>query len=159
MNGKDWILRMKGKHSITIFVNGEVRYSIGKMKLFVLKKNALREIESLLRLSLSDTDDSVNGNIIRFKDNNHVYCIKNCRLYTKIWKIIYEASNIEGKPEEVAELADLIDYIIRFGDLLSEVPLAAPDPAYLNNLVDIDVYIESLVNIILTKNNEVYYSL
>ena len=76
MNGKDWILRMKGKHSITIFVNGEVRYSIGKMKLFVLKKNALREIESLLRLSLSDTDDSVNGNIIRFKDNNHVYCIK-----------------------------------------------------------------------------------
>ena len=84
---------------------------------------------------------------------------QNCRLYTKIWKIIYESSNIEDKPEEVAELADLIDYIIRFGDLLSEVPLAAPDPAYLNNLVDIDVYIESLVNIILTKNNEVYYSL
>ena len=149
MNGKDWILRMKGKHSITIFVNGEVRYSIGKMKLFVLKKNALREIESLLRLSLSDTDDSVNGNIIRFKDNNHVYCVRNCRLYTKIWKIIYEASNIEDKPEDVAEL----------GDLLIEVPLAAPDPAYLNSLVDINVYIEELVNIILTKNNEVYYSL
>lgn len=157
MKQRDWILRMKGKHMITILASGEVRYSVGKVKLFTLKKDVIRELESLIKLSISEADDSIHTNLIRYNTDNGVITLFNCKLYTKIWKIVYEVSNVKDTPEEVAELVELVDYIIRFGDPASEVPLDTPDPEYLNRMLDVDIIIESLVNLILTKNNDVYY--
>ena len=157
MKNKDWLLRIKGKHAVTIFDNGEVSYSVGKKKLFILRKAALEELESLIRLNLSNTDDSTTGNVIRFKDEKEVFTLYNRELYTKIWKIIYDAKNVKGNIEVLEDLTKDIEYVIHYGDLLNEVPLEAPDPTYLNNLLDIDTITDSLINLVLTKNNEVYY--
>lgn len=154
---KDWILRVKGKHAVTVFTDGEVRYSVGKQKLFILKKDALQELESLVRLNLSVPNDSTTGNVIRFKDRKEVFTLYNRELYTKIWKIIYDADNVKGNIDELGDLTRDIEYVIIYGYLDSEVPLETPDSSHLNDLLDIDVYIDSLVNLILTKNNEVYY--
>ncbi len=157
MENKDWLLRIKGRHAITVYTDGEVRYSVGKQKLFILKKDALQELESLVKLNLSVPDDSTIGNVIRFKDGNEVFVLYNHELFTKIWKIIYDASSVKGSIEELKDLTRDVEYIITYGDLLSEVALDAVDPRYLINLLDIDVYTDSLINLILTKNNEVYY--
>lgn len=157
MKQRDWILRMKGKHMITILASGEVRYSVGKYNLFILKKDVLEELESLISLGASQPDDSTHTNLIRFNTGKEVITLHNCELYTKIWKIIYEASNVKRNIIELEDLPRLVDYIICFGDPLSEVSLDAPDPIYLNNLLGIDVYTDSLVNLILTKNNKIYY--
>lgn len=157
MKNKDWLLRVKGKHAVTIFTDGEVSYSVGKKKLFILKKDALQELEFLVRLSLSVPNESTNGNVIRFNDGKEVFTLYNRELYTKIWKIIYDANSVKGKIDELDCLTRDIEYIIIYGYLDSEVPLEAPDPSHLNDLLDIDVYIDSLINLILTKNNEVYY--
>lgn len=156
-NDKDWILRIKGKHAVNVYADGEVRYSIGKKNLFTLKKDALQELESLIRLSLSTPNDSATGNVIRFKHDKKVFTLYNRELYTKIWKIIYDANNVKGNNEELEDLINIIEYIIIYGDLLSEVALEAPDPASFNHLLDIDDSTDSLINLILTKNNEVYY--
>lgn len=157
MENKDWLLRIKGRHAITVYTDGEVRYSVGKQKLFILKKDALQELESLVKLNLSVPDDSTIGNVIRFKDGKEVFVLYNHELFTKIWKIIYDASSVKGSIEELKDLTRDVEYIITYGDLLSEVALDAVDPNYLINLLDIDVYTDSLINLILTKNNEVYY--
>ncbi len=157
MKNKDWLLRIKGKHAVTVFTDGEVRYSVGKTKLFILKKDALQELESLVRLNLSVPNDSTTGNVIRFKDRKEVFTLYNRELYTKIWKIIYDADNVKGNIDELGDLTRDIEYVIIYGYLDSEVPLETPDSSHLNDLLDIDVYIDSLVNLILTKNNEVYY--
>ena len=157
MKNKDWLLRIKGKHAVTVFTDGEVRYSVGKTKLFILKKDALQELESLVRLNLSVPNDSTTGNVIRFKDRKEVFTLQNRELYTKIWKIIYDADNVKGNIDELGDLTRDIEYVIIYGYLDSEVPLETPDSSHLNDLLDIDVYIDSLVNLILTKNNEVYY--
>lgn len=155
---KDWILRVKGRHSIAIYNDGEVRYSVGKRKLFILKKDALQELESLVKLRLSEPSDSTSGNIIRFKDeNNKIFTLCNRELYTAVWKTIYDAESVKGNIEELKDFTNLIDYVINYGDPVSEVPLDKPDPSYLNKILDMDVYTDSLVNIILTKNNEIYY--
>lgn len=155
---KDWILRVKGKHAVTIYNDGEVRYSIGKTKLFYLKKDALQELESLVKLRLSEPSDSASGNIIRFKDeNNKIFTLYNRELYKAVWKTIYDAKNVKENIEELKDFTNLIDYVINYGDPVSEVPLDKPDPSYLNKILDMDVYTDSLVNIILTKNNEIYY--
>lgn len=157
MKNKDWLLRIKGNHEITIFTDGEVRYSIGKKKLFILKKSALEELESLARLNLSISNDSMSSNVIRFKDDKEVFTLYNRELYTKIWKIIYDARNIKGNIEELENLTNDVEYVICYGDLLNEVSLEALDPVYLNKLLGIDIFTDSLINLILTKNNEVYY--
>ena len=157
MKNKDWLLRIKGKHAVTVFTDGEVRYSVGKTKLFILKKDALQELESLVRLNLSAPNDSTTGNVIRFKDRKEVITLYNRELYTKIWKIIYDADNVKGNIDELGDLTRDIEYVIIYGYLDSEVPLETPDSSHLNDLLDIDVYIDSLINLILTKNNEVYY--
>ena len=157
MNDKDWILRIKGKHAVTIYADGEVRYSVGKKTLFYLTDNALQELESLLKLSLSVPSDSATGNVIRFKHDKKVYTLYNRELYTKIWKIIYDADNVKGSYEELIDIIKDTEYVLIYGDLLSEVPLDAPDHVMLCKLLDIDIYSDSLINIILTKNNEVYY--
>lgn len=157
MKNKDWLLRIKGKHAVTVFTDGEVRYSVGKTKLFILKKDALQELESLVRLNLSVPNDSTTGNVIRFKDRKEVFTLYNRELYTKIWKIIYDADNVKGNIDELGDLTRDIEYVIIYGYLDSEVPLETPDSSHLNDLLDIDVYIDSLINLILTKNNEVYY--
>lgn len=157
MKNKDWLLRIKGKHAVTVFTDGEVRYSVGKTKLFILKKDALQELESLVRLNLSAPNDSTTGNVIRFKDRKEVFTLYNRELYTKIWKIIYDADNVKGNIDELGDLTRDIEYVIIYGYLDSEVPLETPDSSHLNDLLDIDVYIDSLINLILTKNNEVYY--
>ena len=157
MKNKDWLLRIKGKHAVTVFTDGEVRYSVGKTKLFILKKDALQELESLVRLNLSVPNDSTTGNVIRFKDRKEVFTLYNRELYTKIWKIIYDADNVKGNIDELGDLTRDIEYVIIYGYLDSEVPLETPNSSHLNDLLDIDVYIDSLVNLILTKNNEVYY--
>lgn len=157
MKNKDWLLRVKGKHAVTIFTDGEVSYSVGKKKLFILKKNALQELESLVRLNLSVPNESTNGNVIRFKDRKEVFTLYNRELYTKIWKIIYDADNVKGNIRELEDLTRDVEYVIIYGDLDSEVPLEVPDPDILMVFLDFDVYTDSLVNLILTKNNEVYY--
>lgn len=157
MENKDWLLRIKGRHAITVYTDGEVRYSVGKQKLFILKKDVLQDLESLVRLNLSVPSDSTKGNVIRFKDGKEIFTLYNHELYTNIWKIIYDASSVKGSIEELKELTQDLEYVIAYGDLLSEVALDAVDPSYLINLLDIDVYNDSLVNLILTKNNEVYY--
>lgn len=157
MNDKDWILRIKGKHAITVYTDGEVRYSVGKKTLFYLTDSALQELESLLKLSLSIPNDSATGNVIRFKHDKKVFTLYNRELYTKIWKIIYDANNVKGSIEGLIGTTNDIEYVLIYGDLLSEVPLDAPDPVQLCTLLDIDIYYDSLINIILTKNNEVYY--
>lgn len=154
---KDWLLRIKGKHAVTVFTDGEVSYSVGKKKLFILKKDALQELESLVRLNLSVSADSTTGNAIRFNDGKEVFTLYNRELYTKIWKIIYDADNVKGNIDELADLTMIMEYIVIHGDLESEVPLEAPDPNLLIRFLDIDVYNDSLINLILTKNNEVYY--
>lgn len=158
MKNNDWVLRLKGKHAITIFSSGEVRYSVGKKKLFTLKKDVINKLESMVKLSVNLSEDSKYDNLIRYNSDKGVIVRKNCKLYTDIWKIVYDANSVEDTPEEVTELSDLIEYIIRFGDPLSEIPLDAPDPAYLNKLLDIDIIIDSLVNLILTKENKIYYA-
>ena len=90
MNDKDWILRIKGKHAVTVYADGEVRYSVGKKTLFYLTDNALQELESLLKLSLRVPSDSATGNVIRFKHDKKVFTLYNRELYTKIWKNIWE---------------------------------------------------------------------
>ena len=116
MSQRNWILRMKGKHMVTILASGEVRYSVGKVKIFTLKKDALKEIESLIKLSISEADDSIHTNLIRYNTDKGVITLFNCKLYTMIWKMIYEASNIKDTPDEVAELVELVDYIIHYGE-------------------------------------------
>lgn len=155
---KDWILRVKGKHAVTVYSDGEVRYSVGKRKLFILKKGALQELKSLVMLKSSEPNDSTSGNIIRYKNKNKkVLTLYNRELYTSVWKIIYDAKNVKENIEELKDFTNLIDYVINYGDPVSEVPLDKPDPSYLNKILDMDVYTDSLVNIILTKNNEIYY--
>jgi hypothetical protein len=157
MKNKDWLLRIKGKHAVTVFTDGEVRYSVGKQKLFILKKDALQELESLVRLNLSVPNDSTTGNVIRFKDRKEVFTLYNRELYTKIWKIIYDADNVKGNIDELAELTLMMEYAIIHGDIDSDVPLEVLDPHSLIQYLDIDVYNDSLINLILTKNNELYY--
>lgn len=154
---KDWILRIKGKHSLTIYTDGEVCYSVGKKNLFYLTNNGLHELESLLKTSLNTPNDPVTSNVIRFKYNKKVFTLYNRKLYTKIWKIVYDANNIKGNINELIDIIKDIEYVIVYGDLLSEVPLDSPDPVMLCKLLDIDDYTDSLINLILTKNNEVYY--
>lgn len=155
---KDWILRVKGKHAVTVYNDGEVRYSVGKRKLFILKKDALQELESLVKLRLSEPNDSTTGNVIRFKaENGKVFTFYNRELYKAVWKTIYDAKNVKENIEELIDFPDFMDYVINYGDPVSEVPLDKPDPSYLIKILDIDVYTDSLVNIILTKNNEIYY--
>ena len=154
---KDWILRIKGKHAVTIYADSEVRYSVGKKTLFYLTDNALQKLESLLKLNLSTPSDSATGNVIRFKHDKKVFTLYNRELYTKIWKIIYDANNVKGNYEELIDIIKDTEYVILYGNLTSEVPLDAPDPVLLCKLLDIDIYSDSLINIILTKNNEVYY--
>lgn len=157
MEKNDWFLRIKGKHAVTIYFDGEVRYSIGKMKLFTIRKDIIKKLESMIKLNTSLLEDSTQSNLIRYNSEKGVITIKNCKLYTDIWKIIYDTDSISDTPEEVIDLVKFMDYIICFGDPLSEVSLDAPDPIYLNNLLGIDVYTDSLVNLILTKNNKIYY--
>lgn len=154
---KDWILRIKGKHAVTIYTDGEVCYSVGKKNLFYLTNNGLHELESLLKISLNTPNDPVTSNVIRFKYNKKVFTLYNRKLYTKIWKIVYDANNIKGNVDELIDIIKDIEYVIVYGDLLIEVPLDSPDPVMLCKLLDIDDYTDSLINLILTKNNEVYY--
>ena len=157
MENKDWLLRIKGRHAITVYTDGEVRYSVGKQKLFILKKDALQELESLVRLNLSVPNDSTIGNVIRYNNGNKVFTFYNLELYTKIWKIIYDASSVKGNIEELKDLTRDVEYIITYGDLLSEVALDAVDPRNLIDILGIDMYNDSLIHLILSKNNEIYY--
>lgn len=157
MKNKDWLLRLKGRHAVTVYTDGEVRYSVGKQKLFILKKDALQELESLVRLNLSVPNDSTDGNVIRFKAGKEIFTLYNRELYTKIWKIIYDADNVKGNIDELDALTRDIEYIIIYGYLDSEVPLEVPDTSHLMECLDIDIYNDSLINLIITKNDEVYY--
>ena len=158
MKSNDCFLTLNGRHSVKISDAGVVSYSKGdKKKLFILKKSALQEIKDLLDLDVVSSTDSDDGNFIRFKDDKEVFTLYNCELYTEIWKIIYDAKNVKGNIEALEDLTNDIEYVIHYGDLLNEVSLEAPDPTYLNNLLDIDVICDSLINIVLTKNNDVYY--
>ena len=159
MKNNDWILRIKGNHAITIFANGEVRYSVGKRKLFTLKRDVVKKLESMIKLSVSQLEDSVPSNLIRFNSGKGVITIKNCKLYTDIWKFIYDADSIADVPEQVIDLVELFDYIIHYGDPVSEVPLQhLVDPEHFKKLLGIDEINDSLVNLILTKNNKIYYA-
>lgn len=157
MKNKDWLLRLKGRHAVTVYTDGEVRYSVGKQKLFILKKDALQELESLVRLNLSVSNDSTDGNVIRFKAGKEIFTLYNRELYTKIWKIIYDAGSVKGNIDELDDFTRLVEYAIIYGDLDSEVPLDEPDPELLMAFLDFDVYTDSLINLILTKNDKVYY--
>ena len=147
----DWLIRLKGKHAITIFTTGEVRFSVGKKMLFSLKQDALEKLKSLVKLNLSHSNDSTTTNAIRFNDGKKVFTLYNRELYTKIWKIMYDAKSIKEHIEALENLTDDVEYVINYGDLLSEVPLEEPDPSYLNNLLDIDVICDSLINLIFIR--------
>ena len=151
------LLRIKGKHYVNVYDNGDVYYSVNRRKLFTLKSNVLNKLESTLKLNLSHQVDSALGNIIRFNDGKTILSLQSGELFKSIWKIIYDANNIEENIPEVDGLIKDIEYILKFGDLLSEAPLEAPDPNSLIILLGIDVYTDSLINLILTKDNLIYY--
>ena len=65
---KDWLIRLKGKHMITIKSNGAVVYSLGKTKLFILNNQALVELKDMIQSSLSVIDDGIAGNDVRYND-------------------------------------------------------------------------------------------
>lgn len=88
-NIDDWMFRIKGKHSLTIYRNGMIIYSVGKQKLFTLKKNVLHGIESLVKMHLNANIESETGNILRYNDGKKVYDICNIELYTQLWKLIF----------------------------------------------------------------------
>lgn len=88
-NIDDWMLRIKGKLSLTIYRNGMVIYSVGKQKLFTLKKNVLHGIESLVKMHLNANIESETGNILRYNYGKKVYDICNIELYTQLWKLIF----------------------------------------------------------------------
>ena len=158
MKSNDCFLTLNGRHSVKISDSGVVSYSKGdKKKLFILNKSAIQEIKDLLDLDVVSSTDSDDGNFIRFKDDKEVFTLYNCELYTEIWKIIYDAKNVKGNFEALEDLTNDIEYVIHYGDLLNEVPLEDSDPSYLNKLLDIDDICDSLINLVLTKNNEVYY--
>lgn len=156
-NIDDWMLRIKGKHSLTIYRNGMVIYSVGKQKLFILKKYALQDIESLVKMYLNANIESKTGNILRYNDGKKIYDICNIELYTQLWKLIFAETSMKGKIDEVFGLTKDIEYIINYGDLLSDDFLLEIDDNVLNKFLSIDVYTDALINIILTKDSKIYY--
>ena len=154
---KDWLLRFKGLHAITVYRDGSVIYSVGKQQMFILKANILQDIESLVKMNLTSNNDDEDGNILRYNEGKKVYAIRNVDLYTQLWKIIYDANNVKGNIDELDCLTKDVEYVIIYGYLDSEVPLKVPDPNLLMECLGLDVYIDSLVNIILTKESKIYY--
>ncbi len=156
-NIDNWLLRIKGKHSLTIYRNGMVIYSVGKQKLFILKKYALQDIESLVKMYLNANIESKTGNILRYNDGKKIYDICNIELYTQLWKLIFAETSMKGKIDEIVGLTSDIEYTINYGDLLSDDFLPEIDDNVLNKFLSIDVYTDALINIILTKDSKIYY--
>ena len=71
------------------------------------------------------------GKTVNFKDRKEVFTLYNRELYTKIWKIIYDADNVKGNIDELGDLTRDIEYVIIYGYLDSEVPLETPDSSHL----------------------------
>lgn len=156
-NIDDWMLRIKGKHSLTIYRNGMVIYSVGKQKLFILKKYSLQNIESLVKMHSKSNIESEIGNILRYNDGKKIYDICNIELYTQLWKLIFAETSMKGKIDEVVGLTSDIEYTINYGDLLSDDFLPEIDDNVLNKFLSIDIYTDALINIILTKDSKIYY--
>lgn len=66
-------------------------------------------------------------------------------------------TSIKGKIDEVFELTKNIEYIINYGDLLSDDFLLEIDDKVLDKYLLMDVYTDALIKIILTKNSKIYY--
>lgn len=155
----DWLIRLKGKHAITVSSNGVVIYSIGKTKLFILNSQALSELKDMIQSSLDMVEDGIAGNEVRYKVGNKPVTIHNSLLYTRLWKFIYDQDHIKCPKDNYREIADAInDYVASqikcstgeiddsIFDVFYQVFTDAQDPVLL-----------SLLDLISTKTSKIYY--
>ncbi len=152
-----YLLRLNGLHAINIYPNGEVIYSVGRKKLFTLTKSALKEVESMVCHCMKDVD-SIKSNVIRINQDNKMIPIYNNELYVDIIRMLFKNKNIVESIDDSLEgtLSDF-EYTLIYGDLTSEVPLEVLDREYVEYLGEIDFYYDVILNLLTTKDLNLYY--
>lgn len=164
LKNKDWVLRLKGKHAITVYADGLVSYSVDKKELFRLKKSALKELVNLVETYISsvcEQDLSVKdyqGNVIRYKSRNKIYTLHNVEAFTDAWKIIYSYDSVKDNLEDLRNLVYKTELQIVSECIIDELN----DKVYINNscldcYADSNDIADSLFNIIITKDSKIYY--
>ena len=159
MKNNNWLIRLKGKHMITVKSNGAVVYSLGKTKLFILNNQALVELKDMIQSSLNALEDEIAGNEVRYNDGKKPITIHNVSLYTNLWKFIYDQDHIKCPKDNYREIADAInDYVAS----QIECSKAVVDASIFDIFYQVfgeaqDHVLLSLLDLISTKTSKIYY--